>query len=622
MTRLGVFRLVLPLLLSACISSDDGGDARPLADVLSRSLAVQRVVDDGVATPAGCVRFGVLQRDDRPLVVNLLVDLDRSGTWNAHAVGAETQSEWLVRNLSLPALAGDYCAWSTLLETPSAVTARCIVSGTVLEEATLTAGDYPEGVVFFEVVLNVTDLAIVSEAHPAEDYVGGGGRLLSVDRDAIATAAGEAPVAPSDETTPTGLVRRGLTVTPQGPNTCVMHAMAASMAWLARKHGFTGRFKDEDGNDLYDVSTADGVNDMAYDLNDVGAMDWSPDKGIAPAKILPGKQAFVGQRKLPLETRVIDAGPGVDLFGEMKQALTDGCDVEIILGFPDVRLNHMVVAAGFSESGGARSLVVRNPDSPNASDVYALKPDGTLENFHFAGAPRQPIFGRLYIECYKAPSQTGFLGVSPSGLEFAHVPGEDGCPQEAGVLALTNSGAETAWWSVSAGGRPEVTLTPRSGQLGPGGSSSVTVLYNCGGGGASFSLPVRLVAGTGSGTTVSRDITIAGTLTGGDTLTKSAELTPLTGATVGRTITISHPVPRNARVLSHELIDDATDLPPKAGPDQPFRDHTWSILSETREPASASHDFQTIQFRYERFALVDHVAPAKSWSYVVRYAAP
>lgn len=71
-----------------------------------------------------------------------------------------------------------------------------------------------------------------------------------------------------------------------------------------------------------------------------------------------------------------------------------------------------------------------------------------------------------------------FLSIPEDSLSFLHIVGSSPCPQEVGTFQVQNTGTGQVIFNVSSN-NSAIDVAPASGSLPPGGSTTVTVLFNC-----------------------------------------------------------------------------------------------------------------------------------------------
>ena len=134
----------------------------------------------------------------------------------------------------------------------------------------------------------------------------------------------------------------------------MLHTIAGAISWLSRTYDFAGKVNDTDLG--VDVVTVEGVNELAFDINDKGGMNYTANDGVLNTILLTGKNAYVAAKKLPIESRLVTT----NIFAEMQQAMKAGKTVELSLRFQPAGA-HMVGVAGYSTKEKGGSTVMRTP---------------------------------------------------------------------------------------------------------------------------------------------------------------------------------------------------------------------------------------------------------------------
>jgi len=414
----------------ASVSGNSGGG------VIAETIHLVRMSVEGEMTEISVVSVPFLQEKDVMYFLNILADLDQDGLWDT--TGSQS-NEWVVTNAAILIMQTTHASYFPI-DNPSliddaAITVRVVVSeGPILPADTWDCG-LPDGAIALdsEVSLHVIDTEVL--ANPAEGFVGGG---YCSPFSAPINMGVFGPLA-EDLNLESIFYRPGVPDLDQGQNTCVGHSMANSLAWLAQKHGFTDKFqqaKDAKGNELdtYDVTTAEGANELGWEM----ISDWSdkgqytPANGVSSDAIVSGKQNFIDKRGLPVSVEEIGSADGKGTFDAIKQALKDGCDVEVALRIEteDGVKGHMVTVVGFSDimigDTPSRSLTFHDPGTTaeasgpgGGNDRYEYDPKTqSISNFPFLGKLRKATLAFAVKECYTPPkiSLNGTYGV---GIQVA-----------------------------------------------------------------------------------------------------------------------------------------------------------------------------------------------------------
>jgi hypothetical protein len=266
-------------------------------------------------------------------------------------------------------------------------------------------------------------LDVQNNATPEEGYVGAGRAYGQGSPVRLGSATVENP--PRDDIDGGSyFYRPDMPDAPQGPNSCVPHSTANSLAWLARKHAFTDSFKTPVNEDLdpYDVNTEQGAYDLGWDLANTYEKrgTYTPAKGVKKEDVVAGKEAFVQRKPLPVETTRIPQGTsdfsGKGVFEEIKKAMQDGCDVEVGLLIPDKKMLHQMTVVGFADmklgEQPYRTLLVHDPQTESYNDLYEIQADSiTVPKFLIDGKLHTAKLAYAIKECYKEP-ETACAGFS------------------------------------------------------------------------------------------------------------------------------------------------------------------------------------------------------------------
>jgi hypothetical protein len=418
------------------VSSESGNDGGDLIDPM---ILLVRMSLEGELTEIGTVSVSLRQVKEEPYFLNILADLDRNGIWDTTSTSDDMMREWIVNDTPILITESNLAAYFSIddpeLTDNQQVNVRVIVS----EEPQLPIGEWNCEMIPGSLALDTTVQIKIFDtqrlADPAEGYYGAGVCTTSseVSKSAILDPHAE------DLNLESIFYRPGVPDVDQGQNTCVGHSMANSLAWLAQEHGFTDKFqqpKDAQGNDLetYDVTTAEGVNDMAWEM--IG--DWedkgkyTPQDGVSSDAIVSGKQDFVNKRGLPVTVEQIGDESGETTLEAVQEALKEGCDVELGLKI-DTEAGpkaHMVTVVGFSDvmigDSPYRGLTFHDPLTPSdasgpggGNDLYEYDPKThSISNFPFLGKLRKAKLAFAVKECY-TPPKVSSSGIYRVGIEVA-----------------------------------------------------------------------------------------------------------------------------------------------------------------------------------------------------------
>ncbi len=389
-------RVVLSVLgacvLCACANSDgEGGDSSQIGAALRLDLS--RI--GGVIAEVASITIPYTEADAEQRIANVVADLDDDGMIADYAAAGSTQTEWILRNLPVMVGTADRSTSFRLVDVAVA-TAPTVRVRVVLSDVELAAapplGTIDPDSVETDVAVFVTDRPLLAE--PAAGFVGGGGGGSTPDEAWVGETAG------TDLDLGSVFYRPGLPDVSQGQNSCVLHTLAGSISWLARVHGFEDKINDVP---RLDVSTPEGVNEFAFEIDDVGQLGYTPQGGVPATAVFPGKNQYVQAKRLPIETRQVTS----NLFAEIQQAMRDRCTVELVITFADGGA-HMVGVAGFSDiqlpSGPSRTVTVHDTETNTFNDTYPVEDQAgtdTLPQFPFRGRLQTATLQFIIVECYK-----------------------------------------------------------------------------------------------------------------------------------------------------------------------------------------------------------------------------
>jgi hypothetical protein len=373
-----------------------------------------RTTFEGEESEIGFITIPFLRDETEGLVVNAAADFNGDGVIASYEVDGRTQEEWIVQNTLMFIADTAYTVYFEIVD-PGILPGdevEVIVAAGESDVPSPWDGVIPEGAAGIEDVVTVGILDVENLVDPAPGGVGAG--LVTAAQAQQDTGFGE----PGDKvgTGPGGvgeiLLRRGMPDAAQGHNTCVGHSIANSLSWLSRKCGFADRFQQ-------DLTTPDGVVELGFALIDVyesvGGTLLGEDQsfgGVRNDKILEGKQKLTADLNLPIENRFLSRAAGEFKFNDIKQAMDDGCDVELILDMLDVEtgsqsgLGHAFTLAGYAVNPDSKSIVVHDPGTKTFNDLHKLMetPRGGLTFiYNFEGMIRRARIEYLLIECCVSP---------------------------------------------------------------------------------------------------------------------------------------------------------------------------------------------------------------------------
>lgn len=406
-------------------SSLDGGD------LINPTIRLVRMRLDGELTEIGALTVPISGIQDMFYFLNILADLNQDGVWDT-SEGLE--SEWLTRNAPILIFETSQTTYFPLPDSPleggDSVALRVVVGEAPIPSESEWDCEVPSNDTALDSAVDLIVIDTESVADPAEGYMGAG--LCTAPSSDYGFVELLPPM--DDLNLESIFYRPGVPDTDQGRNTCVGHSMANSLSWLAQQNGFTDKFqqaKDAQGNELdsYDVTTAEGVNEMAWEM----ISDWAdkgeytPSTGVSTNAIISGKQSFIDKRGLPVTVEQIGSEDGSTTFEAIKEALKAGCDVEVGIRIQTERgsLGHMVTAVGFSDvmigDTPYSGLTFHDPGTSSetsgpggGNDLYQYDPKThSIRNYPFEGKLRTATLSFAVKECYTPPkvSMSGTYGV-------------------------------------------------------------------------------------------------------------------------------------------------------------------------------------------------------------------
>lgn len=398
----------------------------------------------------GAINVPFVRNSSTYRFANILVDLDANGSFGPYPVFDGMQNEWVVKNVPLLAYSPSYNFLVDLID-PSvvkgnALDVRVILTNGPLENTDKWSGGIPDGAVARDMTVTTKETEWNSNATPDETSIGSGGGQTTLPK--IPRSPGDVPA--KDESVVDGtLYRAGMPDGNQGLNQCVSQSIANNLSWLSRRYNFTDKLdkafdvRDEFGDEIYpdeqdkDYSTTEGVTNLSDIINETynglglynrnigvpgtpGAQSFAEALPGLKENILKGKDKFVADHQLPIESSIISVGANSNLFAEIKKAMqNDECAVEVVLEIIDENNQtiggHAVTVSGFADFqlGGSnyKGLTIHDGDSPNeesnnpGNDVYPLNGD-TIDKFPFTGkdGKRKLYKAKLSFaikQCYK-----------------------------------------------------------------------------------------------------------------------------------------------------------------------------------------------------------------------------
>jgi hypothetical protein len=437
-------------------SAESGGDG---GDLIGPTVVLVRMSYDGELSEIGTISVPFSDSRDDPYFLNILVDLDQDGIWGVPSASEALPNEWIVANRPIPIRETTQTSFFPIqspdLVSSASVGVRVVVSGEPIQPIDEWDCAVPSDGHALDTEVQVSVFDSPTLADPAEGFYGGAGPINSSMEGSNLTTF--EPIG-DDLNLETIFYRSGVPDLDQGPSTCVAHSMANSLAWLAREHNFTDKFqqeKDANGKELpkYDVTTDEGAAEIAWEMiaDWEGQKKYSPATGVSPDAIVPGKKSFVNKRGLPITVEKIGDDKGGTTFEAIKEALKEGCDVEVGL---EVQTEtgpkyHMVTAVGFSDimigSSPYRGLTFHDPNTSSeasgptgGNDLYEYDPKtNVISNYPFLGKLRAAKLTFAVKECY-TPPKVSSSGIYSVGIMVAYDPSAHvGFVLMPGILDLT-----------------------------------------------------------------------------------------------------------------------------------------------------------------------------------------
>jgi hypothetical protein len=370
----------------------------------------------------------------------------------------------------------------------SSVKVRVVMSPSPVSSAPAWDGTVPVGSLALDTVVPVQLTEATNLSNPAPGYIGAGSGSGSprISKEVL-EKPGDIEGQNQDGTT--GFRRLGMPDLKQGTtSSCVQDSFTNSIAWLARKCGFTDKFKD------YNVNTEQGLNDLSADLINTYSKrgSYDPESGTRADDTVAGKEQFVADKGLPIQTTVIYS------FAEIKDAMRAGCDVEIVFEdtFVSSDWEHMVTVVGFDDSPPDISdkilqhLVFHDSTGGKVGDFHLSLQGLNAGPFASGGKTRIASIAFAVKECCIPPPPPGtqpppgpkpVLSVSATAFTIAHIKGVTQCPTPIGFFNIVNSGdiGSTLSYSIS-GIPPWLTAAPTGGVVTAGGLPGIVQLqFNC-----------------------------------------------------------------------------------------------------------------------------------------------
>jgi hypothetical protein len=496
--RLHVFwAALLAAALAGCLGTD--------RELLDDDIAVQRLVVNGQPRNTAHLTFGFVRSEEGEAFLNVAIDLNDDGAWRDYAFAGGTQREWVVRDLPVLLVEGQQLGTHFALLDPQAPGRRRLSVRAVVTRKPMGGTTWDGSLPLPNLDSRTGVIASIGEEKwtitPNDfGFVGDGESVVRTD----------VPDAKQAE----------------GSNECVPTATINSLRWLQKRNpaAFAGKLPD-------DKTLMDELKkDMKFD-RDRG--------GVAPENILPGKQALVTRRALPIETHQVGKQDDPDIFTQILAELKKGQDVEVIIRYQvdapgtatGTKTNrHMVTVVGatvtptaadgtmtlhFNDSlkkeAGAESLQLRWNDFEKRWWLPDWRGYGGFIEFAFADsplpattptpapsvpttptpttpAPSTPVTPTPTAPTPSTPATPTPTAPTPAAMAIqgtttfavSHVRGVTACPQGIGLFEVRNTGGSTLQLRYS-GGAPWLEVNVGAGTVAPGGALPVSLQFPCSG---------------------------------------------------------------------------------------------------------------------------------------------
>jgi hypothetical protein len=379
------------------VPADAGPSTGP--SLIDPSLALEVWKVAGVVGNAGTIEVQVgTQAVPDYVVVNAVADLNGDGQIAPYATPSGMQDEWLVQNLPLPAIdrrfALGFALQDTALAAKTSVPVRVTVGSARVASAPGLAWTDSDGSRKVAATVRLKSLAAFTP--PPAGFVGQG--VVDYNTEWLSE-----PLSTFDNGGDL-FYRNQLGKAPPGINNCVPGTVAANLANLGARDGWSGGLRDGPGGSLFDPSTNEGIQGLQdYLTLNSDQWNWSVDKGVSLGKIVAGKNELADKMGLPIMTSYIAAGPGVDLNVAIEENLRDGCAVELILGVPAAAggvAGHMVGVAGFVQAGDfPTNFIIRDGTTSRLNDYVPIDADGNVPGYNQGGKRVTATAAGIVVEC-------------------------------------------------------------------------------------------------------------------------------------------------------------------------------------------------------------------------------
>ena len=240
------------------------------------------------------------------------------------------------------------------------------------------------------------------------------------------------------------------------PNQCVPISLANSLRWLGKKHAF---------NDKLPASDNDLIDQLAE------AVKWNKD-GTKGENVLPGKNKYTEDKKLPLTNKRIDnkvvEGKSM-LWEDIVKELNDGEDVELLFDFKQspkgkAEKGHAVTVVGADkDKKDKESLTFHDSVTPEGNDTYVVDRNGQILGYPLGKSYVSFIISESFKEPSPTPTITPSLSptTTPTPIPSPSVtPTDVPRPSATPSITLTVSPSPTITPSISPTHTTNPTSTP------------------------------------------------------------------------------------------------------------------------------------------------------------------
>ena len=383
--------------------------------LISQQVSITRVTVGDEKTEFASVSLAFHKDSKKYDYANVLVDLNKDGTFASYQVDGKTQEEWVVQNTLTKVFSAEGNNFSFVLNDSQIEAQKDFNVAIVLSRKNLDQWDGKaiRGSAYQTLTIPSIESDDISDRYEADpEGIRAGGIFLNVLSEPALAAGETPPTAPPveaqdvqkelEEATKAQL-REGLnpltnTSAPkstektveslgkefdvfhdgdmpditQGKNECVPTSTANSLLWLAQKNKFS---------DKMPKTGAEIISELKTDLK------WSATGVKVEEDYLTGKQAFIERHKLPLATHLVGSKAfDLNIVAKIAQELRKGQDVEIHLVYFQEKADgswqqsgaHMVTAVGARGArDGQQTIEIHDPLSPGPSKLDIYKVNGS-----------------------------------------------------------------------------------------------------------------------------------------------------------------------------------------------------------------------------------------------------